>query len=185
MKTSNDILSPDEQEQLGEAASRHQYLTFIVAKDRYAIDILSIREIIQYQILTPVPMMPKFIAGVLNLRGNVVPVVDLALRLGKKSTPITKRSSIIITGVEDADQSLEIGLIVDGVNDVLEFTQIDPPPAFGSSIRTDFIRGMAPVNDKFIMILNLEKVLSIDELAQADPTLFEQVMKTGETRISA
>lgn len=144
-----------------------QYLTFQLAGETYAIDILNIREIIGYGNITTVPMMPEFIAGVINLRGSVVPVIDLSTRFGGKTSEVTKRTSIIIVEVSDEDISLEIGVIVDVVNEVLDIavSDIEPAPAFGAKIRTDFISGMGKVDGRLLVMLNVENVLSIDELS--------------------
>lgn len=145
-----------------------QYLTFQLSGDVYAIDILKSREIIEYGSITPVPMMPDFIAGVINLRGAVVPVVDLARRFGGTSSDITKRTSIVIVEVQDEDVTLDVGLIVDTVNEVLDIsdTDVEPPPAFGAKIRADFISGMGKVAGKLLIVLEVAKVLSVAELSQ-------------------
>ena len=154
--------SPD-----GKTGNVSQFLTFLLNAEVYAINILDIREIIEYGNITTVPMMPDFIAGVINLRGSVVPVIDLAIRFGGEPTPITKRTSIIIAEVSDDDLKLEVGVIVDVVNEVLEIADknIEPPPAFGTKIRTDFISGMGKVNEELLVLLEVRKVLSIEELS--------------------
>jgi purine-binding chemotaxis protein CheW len=143
----------------------NQFLTFLLGGDVFAINILNIREILEYSPLTPVPMTPNFIAGVLNLRGSVVPIINLALRFDKPDAEITKRTSIVIVEITHEDQNLEIGVIVDIVNEVIEIPEIEAAPSFGASIRTDFIEGMGKVNDAFTIILNLNHVLSVDELS--------------------
>ncbi len=147
-----------------------QFLTFTLSGEVYAIEILSIREIIDYGNLTTVPMMPAFIRGVINLRGSVVPVVDLAARFGGELAEITKRTGIIIIEIVDGETTLNIGAVVDGVNEVLEIPSgdIEPPPSFGSRIRTDFIKGMGKVNDRFLVLLDVANVLSVDELSLLD-----------------
>jgi len=149
------------------ADETQQYLTFELGGEVYAINILHIREIIEYGNLTEVPMVPDFISGVINLRGSVVPVIDLAIRFGKPATEITKRTSIVIIEITSAEQHLEIGVMVDIVNEVLEIDndQIEPTPSFGASIRTDFIAGMGKVDGKFLIMLNVESVLSVTELS--------------------
>ncbi len=142
-----------------------QFLTFLLGGEVFAINILNIREILEYSPLTPVPMTPDFIAGVLNLRGSVVPVINLALRFEKSDAEITKRTSIVIVEISHDDQEMDIGVIVDIVNEVIEIPEVEPAPAFGASIRTDFIEGMGKVNDGFTIILNLNHVLSVDELS--------------------
>lgn len=147
-----------------------QFLTFLLGGDVFAINILNIREILEYSPLTPVPMTPNFIAGVLNLRGSVVPIINLALRFDKPDAEITKRTSIVIVEITHEDQKLEIGVIVDIVNEVIEIPEIEAAPSFGASIRTDFIEGMGKVNDAFTIILNLNHVLSVDELSMLQDT---------------
>ncbi len=157
--TAENELLDDELEQTS------QFLTFLLGGDVFAINILNIREILEYSQLTPVPMTPNFIAGVLNLRGSVVPIINLALRFDKADAEITKRTSIVIVEITHEEQKLEIGVIVDIVNEVIEIPEIEAAPSFGASIRTDFIEGMGKVNDAFTIILNLNHVLSVDELS--------------------
>ncbi len=149
---------------------QHQYLTFLLSGEVFAINILNIREILEYSPLTPVPMTPDFISGVLNLRGSVVPVIDLALRFKKEAAKINKRTSIVIIEITHNDRKMDIGVIVDIVNEVIEIPEIEPAPTFGSSIRTDFIEGMGKVNDSFTIILDLACVLSVDELSIVEET---------------
>lgn len=160
-----------EQETAAESSGdARQFLTFQLANERYGIDILNIKEIIEYGNLTPVPMMPEFIAGVINLRGSVVPVIDLALRFGTECTKIGKHTSIIIIESRDGDTRTEIGIMVDLVNEVLDIDadEIAPPPAFGASIRTDFISGMGKIDGGFLVLLDVARVLSINELSMLD-----------------
>jgi purine-binding chemotaxis protein CheW len=149
------------------AADQQQYLTFILGGEAYAMGILAIKEIIEYGSLTEVPRMPPFIRGVINLRGAVVPVIDLSARFGKPVTKVTRRTCIVIIEVTTGDETQDVGVLVDAVNAVLEIPaqEIEPPPSFGANIRTDFISGMGKVNDKFVIILNVQNVLSVDEMA--------------------
>jgi len=149
------------------ALEPQQYLTFMLGGEVFAIGILHIKEIIEYGQLTTVPMMPEFIRGVINLRGAVVPVVDLASRFGGKPSPITRRSCIVILELQVEEDTQVIGVVVDAVNEVLEIagSDIEPPPAFGTRIRTDFIQGMGKVKEKFVILLNVNSVLSADDLA--------------------
>jgi len=152
---------------LAVAAEPRQYLTFTLGGEMYAVETLSVKEIIEYGDLTVVPMMPECIRGVINLRGAVVPVVDLACRFGRRSTDLTRRTCIVIVEVEGEGERQDIGVIVDAVSEVLEIqgSQIEPAPAFGARIRTDFIHGMGKLDGKFVIILNVNKVLSLDDLA--------------------
>lgn len=157
----------------------HQYLTFLLGGEMFAIAILNIKEIIEYGSLTEVPMMPGFIRGVINLRGSVVPVVDLSVRFGRNRTEVSRRTCIVIIEVENADEKHDIGVMVDSVSEVLEIprSEIEPPPAFGAKIRVDFMAGMGKVAGKFVIILDANKVLSVDELSmlgQAAGTMPEE-----------
>ncbi len=147
-------------------ADHTQYLTFMLGGEVYAIGILAVKEIIEYQGLTEVPMMPSCIRGVINLRGAVVPVMDLATRFGKEMTEVTKRTCIVIIEMEAAGERQVIGAVVDAVNAVLEIpaAEIEPAPRFGAKINTDFIAGMGKVNGKFVILLNVDSVLSMAEM---------------------
>lgn len=149
-----------------EAPRQSQYLTFQLGGETFTIGILRIKEIIEYGNLTPVPMMPVFIRGVINLRGAVVPVVDLAARFGRDSQAVTRRTCIVITEVEVGGECQDVGLVVDAVNEVLEIAaaEIEPAPAFGAGVRTDFIEGMGKINGRFVIILHVDRVLSLDDL---------------------
>jgi purine-binding chemotaxis protein CheW len=147
---------------------QHQYLTFMLGGETYAMGILAIKEIIEYGNLTEVPRMPAFIRGVINLRGAVVPVIDLSARFGKPATQVTRRTCIVIVEVaSEQDETQVVGVMVDAVNAVLEIpaNEIEPPPSFGAHIRADFMSGMGKVNGRFVIILNIHHVLSVDEMA--------------------
>ena len=148
------------------AIEQKQYLTFMLGGEMFAIAILGIKEIIEYEGLTEVPMMPECIRGVINLRGSVVPVMDLSSRFGKSITAVTKRTCIIIVEIETDDDRQDMGVVVDAVNAVLEIpsSEIEPGPTFGAKIRTDFIEGMGKVDGKFVIILNVNQVLSVDDI---------------------
>ncbi|HOI52734.1 MAG TPA: chemotaxis protein CheW [Azonexus sp.] len=148
-------------------AEQQQYLTFTLGEEMFAIGILAIREIIEYGNLTEVPMTPPFIRGVINLRGAVVPVVDLAVRFGREPRPSSKRTCIVIIDIASANGTQEMGIVVDAVSEVLEIpdADIEPPPEFGARIRIDFISGMGKVNGRFVVMLDVERILSLDEVA--------------------
>ncbi len=153
--------------QLASAGEAHQYLTFTLSGDMYAVGILNVKEIIEYGNLTEIPMMPAFIRGVINLRGAVVPVIDLAARFGGQASDIGKRSCIVIVEMNQSDGKQDLGIMVDAVSEVLEIpgSEIEPPPSFGAKIRADFIAGMGKVNGKFVILLDIQRVLSVDEMA--------------------
>lgn len=153
--------------QLASAGEANQYLTFTLAGEMFAVGILNVKEIIEYGSLTEIPMMPAFIRGVINLRGAVVPVIDLAARFGGRSAEVGRRSCIVIVEVQQEEGRHDIGIMVDAVSEVLEIpgTEIEPAPAFGAKIRADFIAGMGKVNQKFVIILDILRVLSVEEMA--------------------
>ncbi|ULA66070.1 MAG: Positive regulator of CheA protein activity (CheW) [Nitrospira sp.] len=146
---------------------QHQYLTFLMAKETFAIGILRVKEIIEFGALTAVPMMPPCVRGVINLRGRVVPVVDLAVRFGRAETEPGRRTCIVIVEVADEGDHRDIGIIVDAVNQVIEIlpSEIEPAPAFGANLRGEFIQGMGKVEGRFVIILEIARVLSVDEMA--------------------
>ncbi len=151
-------------------AERHdqnQYLTFMLGKETFAVGILCIKEILEYEAPTEVPMMPTFVRGIVNLRGAVVPVIDLAVRFGRVATPTTKKTCIVIIETDTANATQIFGVVVDAVNEVLEIpgTEIESAPSFGTTVRTDFIQGMGKVRDRFVIILNVAAALSVDDMA--------------------
>ena len=154
------------------AETPSQYLTFQLAGEMFAVGILNVKEIIEYGHLTEIPMMPAFIRGVINLRGSVVPVIDLSARFGGKSTEVSRRTCIVIVEVIDEEMRHDIGIMVDAVSEVLDIpaSEIEPPPSFGAKIRADFIFGMGKVAGKFVIILNINKVLSVEEIAMLTGT---------------
>lgn len=149
------------------AQSRSQYLAFSSGGETFAIDIRSVREVIQYGGLTEVPLMPSFIRGVINLRGSVVPVIDLSRRLGRTGTEVARRTCVVILEVPTAEEMAVVGIVVDTVNEVLEIgpDEIDPAPTFGHDVRAEFISGVGKVNGRFVILLDVHHVLSVQEMA--------------------
>jgi purine-binding chemotaxis protein CheW len=150
-----------------QAVQVRQYLTFTLGSEVFAIGILAIKEIIEYSTLTTVPMMPTYVRGVINLRGAVVPVLDLSVRFGKAPSPVTKKTCIVIIEISAAAERQDVGVVVDAVDSVLDIPpdQIEPPPAFGARIGTDFIEGMGKVNGRFVILLEVNSVLAPEEAA--------------------
>lgn len=146
---------------------QQQFLTFLLGGEPYAISILVIKEIIEYGNLTSVPLMPDFIRGVLNLRGQVVPVIDLAARFGRAQSETARRTCIVIIEMDNDGEKQDVGVIVDSVSEVMDIgvDAIQQAPAFGARIRADFISGMVEIDGRFIIILNVDRVLSLDEMA--------------------
>ena len=153
---------------LGETTRTSQYLTFMLGKEDFALAISKVREVVDFLTITKVPRMPEFLSGVINLRGNVVPVVDLRLKLGVNAGPRTVDTCIMIVDVDMDGEDVQMGAIADAVQEVidLEPDMIQPPPRLGTGINTAFIKGMGKRNDSFIIILDIDKVLSDEELAK-------------------
>ncbi|MCE2949487.1 MAG: chemotaxis protein CheW [Betaproteobacteria bacterium] len=150
-----------------------QYLTFSLNGEMFAVAIDHIKEIIEFGQPTEVPMMPRFIRGVINLRGAVVPVIDMNARFGREASAVSRRSCTVIVEVRSEDGPQDIGIMVDAVSAVLDIpaSDIEPPPSFGARIRAEFLQGMGKVGGRFVMILNMAQVLSVDELAHLGDAL--------------
>ncbi|MBF0489576.1 MAG: purine-binding chemotaxis protein CheW [Candidatus Omnitrophica bacterium] len=141
-------------------AKEGKYLTFLLGREDYGLEILKVREIIGMMNITAVPQVPSYIKGVINLRGKVIPVVDLRLKFGMPSIDLTSESCIIIVNLKDT----LIGIIIDKVNEVLDIKQenIEPVPNFGSDVHADYILGIGKVKDSVKILLNIEKVIGED-----------------------
>lgn len=144
-----------------------QCLTFMLGDEVFALDIRSVREIIQYGPMTTVPLMPNFVRGVINLRGAVVPVIDLQARFGRVAAAVGKKTCIIIFDCLRDGERVELGLLVDAVSEVIDISAdaIEPPPNFGTSVRRDFIHGMGKVNGRFVIILEPGNALDVADMA--------------------
>ncbi|MDZ4727118.1 MAG: chemotaxis protein CheW [Leptospira sp.] len=156
-----------------------QFLTFLISNETFGIGILHIKEIIEFESVTHVPMMPEYIPGVINLRGNVVPVIDLNHRFYKRKTEFGRKTCIIITEVALEKESIDVGLLVDAVNEVVDILpdKVENAPSFGAKIRLDFMQGIGKVDEKFVILLNIEQILNLDELA----TLQESANLSAQT----
>ncbi|WP_273429996.1 chemotaxis protein CheW [Chitinibacter tainanensis] len=166
-----------------------QYLTFQLCGETFAIGILAIKEILEYMPMTQVPMMPDFVRGVMNLRGAVVPVIDLSLRFGKGETTVRRRTCVVIIEIEHDDLQQYFGVLVDAVHEVLAIADGDivPAPQFGNHIRSDFIAGMAKVQNRFVVLLDLSRALSVEEMAQLamlDETALDVAEAAAEEHVS-
>lgn len=142
-----------------------KYLSFSLAEEEYGIGILKIKEIIGMMNITVVPQTPEFVKGVINLRGKVIPVIDLRLRFGMKAAEYTERTCIIVIEIESRNGTMLIGIVVDSVSEVLNVRSenIEAPPAFGA-LDTEFILGMAKIDRKVKILLDIDKVLRADEI---------------------
>lgn len=145
-----------------------QYLTFWLGEDVFGMDIRSVREIIQFRPMTSLPLMPSFVRGVINLRGAVVPVVDLHARFGRQAAIVGKKTCIVIFDAQRAGERVELGLLVDAVSEVVKIADddIEPPPDFGSAVRRDFIQGIGKVGARFVILLEPDRALDIAEMAE-------------------
>lgn len=169
---------------MAEAASRNdnQYLTFNLERELFALDISSVREVLELVNITRVPRTPEYIRGVINLRGRAVPVVDLKMKFGIGATERTVNTCIIIVEVSLDGESTILGALADSVQEVyeMESSQIEPPPRMGTPIRADFIRGMGKAGEQFIIILDINKVFTSLELAGLHHAMGESGAETAE-----
>ncbi|WKZ33817.1 MAG: chemotaxis protein CheW [Thermodesulfobacteriota bacterium] len=151
-----------------EAVSENmQYLTFRLEDEVFALDITQVREVLDFTTVTKVPRTPDFMRGVINLRGSVVPVVDMRLKFGMSRTEQTVNTCIIIVEISLDGEKLVIGALADSVQEVIEIEpgQIEPPPRIGTRLNTDFIKGMGKRDEQFIIILDIDRIFSSSELA--------------------
>jgi purine-binding chemotaxis protein CheW len=144
-----------------------QFLTFTLGEEVFAMDIRTVREIVQYSTMTTVPLMPDFIRGVINLRGAVMPVIDLQARFGRPTAQVGDKTCIVIFDSVRQNERVELGLLVDAVSEVIDIApaEIELPPNFGTAVRRDFIRGMGKVDNRFVIILEPDKAFDVNEMA--------------------
>jgi len=169
-------------EQQDSSSTVVQYLTFFTAGEEYGINIGKVKEIMKFEAVTTVPSTPLWVRGVTNLRGTVVPVVDLAVKFGVPGSKISKFSCIIITEVLFQGETLTMGVLADSVSQVVELSagEIEETPPFGTRVKTEYLLGMGPLGKKFCLILDIDKVLSADEfLAMTDSTNSETSLQDG------
>ncbi len=149
------------------ASREGKYLTFSMAEEEYGIGILKIREIIGMMAITSVPQTPHFIKGVINLRGKIIPVMDLRLKFGMEENEYTDRTSIIVVEVQGQTSTIQIGIVVDHVSEVVNIksSDIEDTPTFGAKLDTDYILGMAKLQGDVKILLNIDRVLNADEIS--------------------
>lgn len=156
-----------EQGEVANAGDREgKYLTFVLDSEEYGIGILEIREIIGMMPVTPVPQAPDCVKGVINLRGKVIPVIDLRLKFGMEPIDYTERTCIIVVEIEGQAEKVLIGTVVDSVSEVLNINggDIEDTPTFGANLKTDYILGMAKTDDNIKILIDIHRVLSPDEV---------------------
>lgn len=151
----------------------NQYLTFHLGGEEYAVSVLEVTEIIECASLTRVPGTPPWIRGVINLRGSVVPVVDLPVKFGLEPTALTRRTCVVMVEIEQDGERLVIGIMADSVHQVIDLApaQIQPPPAFGPAIRVDCIEGMADIHGTLVVLLDIDRVLTAADVRLPDDDL--------------
>jgi purine-binding chemotaxis protein CheW len=147
-----------------QAPGSHQVLTFILGSETYGVDILRVQEIRGWSPVTRIPQSPPHVLGVLNLRGSIVPIVDMRMRFSLEQAEYTAITVIIVLSVESATGRRDIGVVVDGVSDVIDVdhAQVKPPPDLGGQVNTEFIRGLAAISDNMIMLLDVDKLIGGD-----------------------
>lgn len=152
-----------------------QYLTFLIGGEEYAVSLVKVKEIIEYDIVTEIPKTPEWVRGVINLRGNVVPVIDLAVKFRLPASVAGKLTCIVITEVECEGEPTVMGIMADAVRQVIDLKprDIEVPPTFGTRVKVDYLLGMARSGKKFCLLLDTEKVLSTDELLELPDSLEE------------
>lgn len=148
-------------------ATANQYLTFTLDKEQYAVDVAKVREVLEVPDLTKIPRMPSYMIGVINIRGHVVPVIDLRTKFGMERIEHTVRTSIVVTEIASQGELITIGCLADSVQEVVDITsdQIEDPPRIGTTVDTDFIAGVGKKDDRFIIILDVDRVFRDDELS--------------------
>ena len=143
-----------------------KYLTFALGQEEYGLEILKVREIIGYIDVTAVPQVPSHVRGVINLRGRVIPIIDLRTKFGMATAALTDETCIIVVEISQDNRTFHTGIIVDRVQEVLDVRgqDIEEPPQFGAAVNTDFILGMGKVGDSVKILLDIDKVLCEDDL---------------------
>jgi purine-binding chemotaxis protein CheW len=165
---------------IAEMTETTQYLTYKLGAEVFALDISKVREVLDYTTVTKVPRTPEFMRGVINLRGSVVPVVDLRLKFGMSATEKTVNTCVIITEVTVDGETTVLGALADSVQEVIDLGQgqIEPAPRIGTKLNTEFIKGMGKQDERFIIILDIDKVFSVDELS-----VVQNIQAEGETAV--
>ena len=151
-----------------DSAELTQYLTFWLGSEVFGLEIRAVREIIQCRPITSLPLIPEFVRGVINLRGSVVPVIDLNARFGRAPATLGKKTCIVIFDATRGNEHVELGMLVDAVSEVIKIaaSDIEPPPDFGSVVRRDFIHGIAKLESRFVVLLDPDRALDVTDMAQ-------------------
>ena len=160
---------------MAEITETVQYLTFRLADETFAFDVAKVREILEITTITKIPQTPEFMRGVINLRGNVVPVIDLRLNFGMQRTEQTINTCIIVVEVNLQGEVLVLGVLADSVQEVVEMEpeSIEPSPRLGTRLNTEFIKGMGKIENNFVMILDIDRIFSAEDLLKIDQSIEE------------
>jgi purine-binding chemotaxis protein CheW len=163
-----------------------QYLSFTIAGTDYGLPILMVKEILQHEETTAVPGTPRSIRGVINVRGQVVPVVDLAVKFGRAESAVSKRTCILVVEAAVGGQRLTVGVLADAVNEVLDLpsSQVEAAPAFGANVRVDYLTGMGKVGKGFVLLLDADRVLTASEADLAAQVQAAAAAVTGPTAVA-
>lgn len=166
-----EIVSNDQED--GGQAQAGKYLTFVLDQEKYALGILKVQEIIALMQITKVPRMPKFVRGIINLRGRIIPVVDLNLKFGIEGKEDTERTCIVVVQLAHGDEEITMGVLVDSVSDVTDIRseEIEDTPSFGTAVNTEFIQGIGKTDDEVVILLDVEKLFSDHDLAKVQETI--------------
>jgi purine-binding chemotaxis protein CheW len=157
--------------------SHEQYLTFFIRGEEYAVSILRVKEIIEYESVTRVPATPVHLRGVINLRGAVLPVIDLAAKFGHQESQPARTTCIVVVETRLRGEVVIVGLLADSVSEVIDIaaSDIEPPPPFGTNVRIDFLTGMGKLDGRLVLVLDIDRVLSPVELQQSIDAAAEPV----------
>ena len=159
----------------------NQFLTFTLAEEQYAVDVVQVREVLAEMPLTVIPRMPTYLKGVINIRGSVVPVVDLRTKFGLDEAEKTIDTSIIVMDLQTGDAMITVGCLADSVQEVVDIADdsIEPPPTLGTSIDARFIKGLGKKDERFIIMLDIDRVFQADELSAVAATAESAEKKTA------
>lgn len=154
-------------------AIKRQFLAFMLGGEAFAMDIRSIKEVLSFESLTEVPLLPPVVRGVVNLRGAVMPVLDLQVRFGRERTTISRRTCIVVVEAGSRDQPMDLGVLVDQVSEVLEIGEVDlePVPSFGLDLAADLLAGVAKVSGRFVVLLDATRALAVEDLGHVAASL--------------
>ncbi|VAX11658.1 Positive regulator of CheA protein activity (CheW) [hydrothermal vent metagenome] len=170
METAQTVNSADNSVIISDMADTDQFLTFMLAGEEYGVDILRVQEIKGWDAVTSIPNTPTYIRGVINLRGTIVPIIDMRIRFGLEELEYGPLTVVIVLKVETESNSRTMGIVVDGVSDVYNVPdeQIKPSPDFGDAVDTEFVKGLATVEEKMVIILDIDSMLNASELTEVD-----------------